>query len=94
MCVCVFVCVLYLHDQLMGTGHQGEAVGVVEGFGDVLSKGVAGTSGRNTPPAAIVWVRPQQVTHWALRERERATVISQCRTSYFFFFVKHMLTFL
>lgn len=58
----------YLHDQLMGARHQGEAVGVVEGFGDVLSKGVAGTSGRDAPPTTVVGVRPQQVTHWALRE--------------------------
>lgn len=40
----------------MGTRHQSEAVGVVEGFGDVLSKGVAGTSGRDAPPATIVGV--------------------------------------
>ena len=53
----------------MGTGHQGEAVGVVEGFRDVLSKGVTGTSGGDAPPTAIVRVRPQQVTHRALRQK-------------------------
>lgn len=65
----------YLHDQLMGAGHQGEAVGVVEGFRDVLSEGVAGTSGGDAPPAAIIRIRPQQVTHRALRERQRVTAI-------------------
>lgn len=59
-----FVC--YLHDQLMGTGHQGEAIGVVEGFRDVLSKGVASPSGRDAPPTTVVRVRPQQVTHGTL----------------------------
>lgn len=60
----------YLHDQLMGAGHQGEAVGVVEGFRDVLSKGVASTSGGDAPPTAVIGVRPQQVTHGALSETE------------------------
>ncbi len=72
MCVCVF----YLHDQLMGARHQGEAVGVVEGFRDVLSEGVAGTSGGDAPPTTIIRVRPQQVTHRALREGERLLVYS------------------
>lgn len=58
--------VVALHDQLMGAGHQGEAVGVVEGFRDVLSEGVAGPSGGDAPPTTIIRVRPQQVTHRAL----------------------------
>lgn len=68
----VCACARYLHDQLMGPGHQGEAVGMVEGFGDVLSEGVAGASGRNAPPTAVVRVRPQQVTHGALWGRTNA----------------------
>lgn len=52
----IVLSVRYLHDQLMGAGHQGEAVGVVEGFRDVLSEGVASTSGGDAPPAAIVGV--------------------------------------
>lgn len=50
----------------MGTGHQGEAIGVVEGFRDVLSKGVASPSGRDAPPTTVIRVRPQQVTHGTL----------------------------
>lgn len=84
--LCGSVRVFYLHDQLMGAGHQGEAVGVVEGFRDVLSEGVAGTSGGDTPPTTIIRVRPQQVTHRSLRERD--TIILQCTTS-FFHFVKY-----
>lgn len=56
----------YLHDQLMGTGNQGEAIGMVEGFRDVLSKGIAGPSGRDAPPTTVIRVRPQQVTHGSL----------------------------
>lgn len=52
----------------MGAGHQGQAVGVVEGFRDVLSKSVASASGRDAPPTAVIGVRPQQVAHGALRE--------------------------
>lgn len=55
----------------MGAGHQREAVGVVEGFRDVLSEGVAGTSGGDAPPTAVIWVRPQQVTHGALMDRKQ-----------------------
>lgn len=73
----------HLHDQLMGAGHQSEAVGVVEGFRDVLSEGVAGTSGGNAPPTAVIGVRPQQVTHGALKatqtetKRQRGRELSQ-----------------
>lgn len=35
----------YLHNQLVGTGHKREAVGVVESLRDVLAEGVAGASG-------------------------------------------------
>ena len=56
----------YLHDQLMGAGHQREAVGVVEGLRDVLSEGVAGAPGGDAPTAAVIRVRPQQVTHGTL----------------------------
>lgn len=60
----------YLHDQLVGTGYQCEAVGVVECLGDVLAKGVAGSTRRDAPATAVVRVRPQQVTHGALHEEE------------------------
>lgn len=64
----------YLHDQLVGAGHQCEAVGVVKGLRDVLAERVAGPSGGDAPAAAVVRVRPQQVAHGPLRkgrERER-----------------------
>lgn len=82
--------VCYLHDQLMGAGHQSEAVGVVEGFRDVLSEGVAGTSGRDAPPTTIIRVRPQQVTHRALRRRENK--ITYYYYYYYFSAANHILS--
>lgn len=66
---------VYLHNQLVGSGHECEAVGVVEGLRDVLAEGVAGASGRDAPPTTIIRVRPQQVTHGTLhRGRKRRRV--------------------
>lgn len=55
------VCVLwqtcmYLHNQLVGSGHECEAVGVVECLRDVLAEGVAGASGRDTPTTTVIRV--------------------------------------
>lgn len=61
----------YLHNQLVGTGHKREAVGVVEGLRDVLAEGVAGATGRDAPAAAVIGVGPQQVTHGTLRRKTR-----------------------
>lgn len=60
----------------MGAGHQRETVGVVEGFRDVLSEGVAGTSGGDAPPTAVIWVGPQQVAHGALMDRKQLFYVS------------------
>ena len=46
----------YLHDQLVGSGDQSQAVGVVEGLRYVLAKGVPGPSGRDSPTTAVVRV--------------------------------------
>ena len=51
----------------MGSGDQCEAVGVVEGLGDVLSEGVSSTTRGDAPAAAVIRVRPQQVTHGTLK---------------------------
>jgi hypothetical protein len=58
--------IIALHDQLMSSGHEREAIVVVEGLGNVLPKGVACTSGGYTPPAAVIRVGPQQIAHGAL----------------------------
>lgn len=56
----------HLHDQLVGSRDQCEAVGVVEGLRYVLTKSVACSSRRDAPAAAVVRVRPQQVAHGTL----------------------------
>lgn len=49
-------CGSHLHDQLMGAGHQREAISVVEGLRNVLSKGVTGSSWRDSPATTIIRV--------------------------------------
>lgn len=64
--VSVLAPVVALHDQLMGSGDQGQAVVVVESLADVLSEGVASTSGAYSPTASVVGVTPEQIAHGAL----------------------------
>lgn len=54
---------LYLHDQLMCSCNQSQAVIVIKCFGNVLSKGVTSTARRDAPAAPVIGVRPQQITH-------------------------------
>jgi len=54
-----------LHDELMGAGDEGEVVAVVEGFRDVLAKGVAGAARAHAPAGAFVRVGPEEIAHWA-----------------------------
>lgn len=46
----------HLHDQLMSAGHQREAVSVVEGLRNVLSKRVTSSTWRDSPATAIIRV--------------------------------------
>lgn len=55
----------------MSTGHQCEAVGVVESLRDVLTESVASSSGGDAPATAVVGIWPQQVTHGTLRRTRR-----------------------
>ena len=57
----------HLHDQLMGSRYQCQAVAVVEGLRDVLPKGVARTTRRDAPASPVIRVRPQKITHRTLR---------------------------
>lgn len=50
----------------MSPGNQRQAIVVVERLRDVLAKRVAGTTGRDSPTAAIVGVRPEQIAHGSL----------------------------
>jgi len=58
--------VVPVHDELMGARDSCQVIGVVELLGDVLAEAVAGTSGRDTPTAAVIGVGPKQITDGAL----------------------------
>ena len=58
--------IISFHYQLVSSGHQSEAVGVVECLRDVLSEGVSRPPGRDSPSTSVIRVRPQEVTHGSL----------------------------
>ena len=57
--------VISLHNQLVSSCDQCEAVVVVERLRDVLSERVTGTSGGDTPTTAVIGIGPQQIAHGA-----------------------------
>lgn len=61
--------VVALHHKLMCSGDQRHIVRVVELVRYVLSKRVASTSGRNSPPTPIVGIRPKHYTSERAREQ-------------------------
>ena len=56
----------YSHDKLMRSCHSLQAIFLNELVGYVLPKCVPGAARRDTPPRAIVRVRPEQVAHGTL----------------------------
>lgn len=46
--------------------HQCQAIVVVESLTDILPESVSSTSRADSPSTPVVWVRPQQITHWSL----------------------------
>lgn len=46
----------YLHNQLVSSGDQGKAVGMVKCLGYILAKGVAGPPGGDAPAPTVIWV--------------------------------------
>ena len=55
-----------IHHQLMCARDKLEVVHVVELLRDILSEGIPGTSGGNTPACAVIGVRPQEIAHGSL----------------------------
>ena len=47
-----------LHDQLMSSCYQRQAIVMIERFWNILPKRVPCTSGRYTPSASVIWIRP------------------------------------
>jgi len=58
--------IIALHHELMSTCNKRETVVMVERLRDVLAEGVASTTGRDSPAAAVIGVGPEQVTHGTL----------------------------
>ena len=56
----------HLHDELVRARDELEAVRVVKLLRDVVAKGVAGATRRDTPALAVVRIAPQEVAHGAL----------------------------
>lgn len=55
-----------IHDQLMCPRHQCQPIVMVKRLRDVLPERVACTTRADTPSTAVVWVRPEEVTHGTL----------------------------
>jgi len=58
--------VISLHDKLMSSRNQRQAVVVVERLRYILPERVPGAARGDTPAASVIRVRPQQVTHGSL----------------------------
>lgn len=56
--------IITLHDKLVGSWDESEPIGMVELGCYVLSKSITSSAWRYSPPTSIVWIRPQQITHW------------------------------
>ena len=57
--------VVTLHNQLMSSSDQRKTVVVVERFRDILAERVSRTSWRYSPSAAVIWIGPEEIAHWA-----------------------------
>ncbi len=47
----------------MSTSNHFEIVDMIEGFSDILTEGVSGTSRVHTPSWSVIGVRPQKIAH-------------------------------
>lgn len=57
--------IVALHDQLMCSGNQGKPIGLVELFGNVVTKRIASSSGGYSPTVSVIRIGPKQVAHRA-----------------------------
>ena len=57
--------IVSVHDELMGASNSLKAVCLVKLLGNVLTEGIASTTRRDAPTAAVIRVRPKQVANWA-----------------------------
>jgi len=63
--ITVLTPIVSLHDQLMCSCDECQAVVVVKGLADILAESVTSSSWAYSPSTSVVWVTPQQVAHWS-----------------------------
>lgn len=51
------------HNQLMRTSNKRQPIVVVKSLRYILPECVSSTSGRDTPSATVVGIRPEKITH-------------------------------
>ena len=50
----------------MSTCDSHQVIGVIELLGDILTEGIAGTSGGDTPTTSVIGVRPEEIANGTL----------------------------
>ena len=55
-----------LHDELMGATDQVDVIGMVKLAHHIRSEEEAGTAWTDAPALRVLWIRPQQITHWTV----------------------------
>lgn len=57
--------IISFHHKLVSSRYQRETICVVELSSYILSKCISSTTWRYSPTTTIVWIRPQEITHWS-----------------------------
>jgi len=63
--VSVMAPIIALHDKLVRTRDEFQTICMVELLRNVLAKSVASSSRRDAPTTSVIWIRPEEVTHWS-----------------------------
>lgn len=56
--------IVSFHHKLVSSWDQSKSVGMIKLSSYVLSKCITSTTRRYSPPTAVIWIRPQKITHW------------------------------
>lgn len=58
--------IVTFHNKLVSSGNKTQPISMVKLCCYILTKCIPGTSRRYSPTTSIIWVRPQEITHWTL----------------------------
>ena len=58
--------IISTHYKLMSAGYPRQVIAMIELFRNILTEGIAGTSGRDTPATSIVRVGPEKIADGSL----------------------------